>query len=388
METLKINYILYSMVKTGGQIAPLNFAKKLSEMGHEVSITTGHQENWFDLGDVEVRSLSSSYYKYFQVATKHLVPRIGMNPTKLHLDFLSKLNNIIPEVDVNIATFALTAYLALWNKNKGIPLYHMQHFETLFSTHPEMRALIRGSYHLPVEKIANSTWLQKRIKELTGFEPPIARHAIDHSIFYPRERKNKDDSYVDIVALGKSGFKRSEDVVKAVTKANKKLNGKKRLRLHLYGLRKPNGIDIDNRTIFFHQNISDNELAELYSDSDVEITYSVAESFPLPPLEAMACGTSVITTPYGLEDYAVDGHNSLWVEPGNIEELTKAIETLALDPDLRDSLAKNGIETSKKYDFNITAPHFEQLIKNSMNSWMEREEKINESFGKYALPPW
>jgi len=39
------------------------------------------------------------------------------------------------------------------------------------------------------------------------------------------------------------------------------------------------------------------------------------ESFPLFPLEAMACGLAVITTAPGTEDYAVNQENCLVVEP-------------------------------------------------------------------------
>ena len=386
METLKINYILYSMIKTGGQIAPLNFATRLAKMGHEVTITTGQKQDWFPLDDVEVRSLSNFQYRKFLLTNDLLVKKFGISKTLSHIRFLRSLGKIMPSSDVNIATFAPTAYLSYWNARNSVPLFHMQHFETLFDSDPGMRRFIRSSYYLPIEKIANSTWLQNRIQELTGEKPRIIKHGIDHKVFYPRETKSKGDHVLDIVALGKGGFKSAKDVVIAFKEANSQLMGIPSMRLHMFGLRPPDGVQFDNNSLFFHQNISDEELAALYSSSDIQITYSTAESFPLPPLEAMACGTAVITTPYGLEDYAIDGHNALFVKPKDIDSLVKAIVKLAKDPELRERLAKSGIETSKQYDFDLITPEFERIIKQSMDSWTTREKKLEEIFSAYQVP--
>jgi glycosyltransferase involved in cell wall biosynthesis len=97
--------------------------------------------------------------------------------------------------------------------------------------------------------------------------------------------------------------------------------------------------------------LSDDQLAELYSTSDIQITFSTAESFPLPPLEAMACGSATITTPYGSEDYAVDGFNALIVEPNNIEMLADKIRILIEDIDLRQKLIENGFKTASKFNY-------------------------------------
>ena len=53
-------------------------------------------------------------------------------------------------------------------------------------------------------------------------------------------------------------------------------------------------------------------LAELYSSADIFLFTSYAESFGLPPLEAMACGTTVVTTDCkGNRDYAIGEYNCL-----------------------------------------------------------------------------
>jgi glycosyltransferase involved in cell wall biosynthesis len=71
------------------------------------------------------------------------------------------------------------------------------------------------------------------------------------------------------------------------------------------------------------------------------------ESFPLLPIEAMACGTSVITTPYGTEDYAIDGHTAIVVRPRVVSDFVVALDGLVRLPELRQRLARNGRQSRR-----------------------------------------
>lgn len=114
-------------------------------------------------------------------------------------------------------------------------------------------------------------------------------------------------------------------------------------------------------------------LPNYISSSDIQITFSKAESFPLPPLEAMACGSAVITTPYGTEDYAIDGENSLIVKPGDIHMLAESIKKLILDEQLRNKLQMNGIRTAKKYTYENQAKILERHIKLALDENSKRD---------------
>jgi Glycosyltransferase len=48
--------------------------------------------------------------------------------------------------------------------------------------------------------------------------------------------------------------------------------------------------------VYYRKGLTDEELARIYSGSDVFLFTSRAESFGLPPLEAMACGAAVVST--------------------------------------------------------------------------------------------
>jgi hypothetical protein len=86
------------------------------------------------------------------------------------------------------------------------------------------------------------------------------------------------------------------------------------------------------------------------------------ESFPLPPIEAMASGTAVITTPYGTEDYAIDGHNAIVVRPRVIADFVAALDGLVRLPELRNQLARNGRAMAESRTWEVAVKAREELL--------------------------
>lgn len=87
--------------------------------------------------------------------------------------------------------------------------------------------------------------------------------------------------------------------------------------------------------------VPDDELAALYAGSIALVMPSFIEGFGLPPLEAMAAGTAVITsTARALVE--ITGDAALHVDPHSPEELAEAMWRLATDSDLRERLAGRG----------------------------------------------
>ncbi len=70
------------------------------------------------------------------------------------------------------------------------------------------------------------------------------------------------------------------------------------------------------------------ELVEYYSSADVFVNPTYSDTFPTTNLEALACGTPVVTYRTGGSPEAVSTETGLIVEQGNIGALKKAIETI------------------------------------------------------------
>ena len=67
------------------------------------------------------------------------------------------------------------------------------------------------------------------------------------------------------------------------------------------------------------------ELAALYSAASVFVNPTYQDNYPTTNLEAMACGTPVITYRTGGSPEAVDENTGVVVEQGNMDELKKAV---------------------------------------------------------------
>src|SRR5215218_834693 len=94
------------------------------------------------------------------------------------------------------------------------------------------------------------------------------------------------------------------------------------------------------------------ELAAIYRGASVYLCASHYESFPLPPLEAMACGAPVVTTAnVGVLEYARDGDNALVVPVGDVDRMRSAIGRVLDDPALAASLRAGGARTAAGFSW-------------------------------------
>lgn len=78
------------------------------------------------------------------------------------------------------------------------------------------------------------------------------------------------------------------------------------------------------------QNIQ--QLVELYNEADVFINPTYADTFPTVNLEALACGTPVITYKTGGSPEAVDDKTGIVVEQGDVDALADAIRKMKAHP--------------------------------------------------------
>lgn len=88
----------------------------------------------------------------------------------------------------------------------------------------------------------------------------------------------------------------------------------------------PTGIRGVTRT----QNVE--ELVHLYNEADVLINPTYADTFPTVNLEALACGTPVITYHTGGSPEAVDARTGVVVEQGNVDMLAEVIRRMKAQP--------------------------------------------------------
>lgn len=95
--------------------------------------------------------------------------------------------------------------------------------------------------------------------------------------------------------------------------------------------------------IHFPGIIQDEDLPAIYSGADLFVITSFYEGFGIPPIEAMASGTPVISS-NATSLPEVIGDAGLLVSPNDIQGLTRAIEQVLNDHTLRDTLVQKGLQ--------------------------------------------
>ncbi|HXX28841.1 MAG TPA: glycosyltransferase family 1 protein [Terriglobales bacterium] len=97
------------------------------------------------------------------------------------------------------------------------------------------------------------------------------------------------------------------------------------------------------------------EMLRLFYDAaKVFVFPSLYEGFGLPPLEAMAHGTPVVTSNISSLPEVV-GNAAVLVNPENVFEIMRALQRVLLDQSVRDKIRQRGYEQAKKFSWDASA---------------------------------
>jgi glycosyltransferase involved in cell wall biosynthesis len=144
-----------------------------------------------------------------------------------------------------------------------------------------------------------------------------------------------DEQELDLVLAGKKGWL-FEDILKTI------------------------GRSPQRERIVYLDYVPDAELPALYRQSEFMVYPSLYEGYGFPVVEAMACGTPVITSNTSpMQEVA--GGAAILVDPADTEGLAGAMLELVVQPSERDGLTRLGLEQAKRYSAATTAESVLQL---------------------------
>lgn len=154
--------------------------------------------------------------------------------------------------------------------------------------------------------------------------------------------------------------------------------GLKHLTLDLYGHGNPDYVELIDSEIanlglsnhVLRKSASAGEMRALYARHDALLfTSNWGEPFALTPLEAMASGLPVITSlDGGQPELARDGMNCLVAAAADPELYAKRIADLNASPELRETLAQNGLEeVRRRFDISSITREIESFLLRALN---------------------
>ncbi|WMJ79717.1 glycosyltransferase family 1 protein [Clostridium sp. MB40-C1] len=200
------------------------------------------------------------------------------------------------------------------------------------------------------------------IDEKKIFVTPLAAD----SIYTPLDKKNCSD-YLQknynintpfILYIG--GFSSRKNVISLINSFVKISNNfDKNYSLVIVGAQKDLGKSLCNKyldcsKIIFTGFAPLNDLPIFYNGCEVFVYPSLYEGFGLPPLEAMSCGTPVITSNItSIPEVVKD--SGILINPYDENELSNSLEKVLSDEIFRKFLGKKGFERSSSFSWEKTA---------------------------------
>lgn len=180
-----------------------------------------------------------------------------------------------------------------------------------------------------IHVVAVSNWLGELVKQSLLRNNPlhIIHNGIDLATYRPHGKKNGGKFKV----LAVSNVWHKDKGLYDIYKLRELLSGDD-YNFILVGLTEKQVKTLPSGIVGITRTSNQQELVDLYSNANVLINPTYADSFPTINLEAMACGTPVITYNTGGSPESVTEKTGLIVNTGDVEAMASAIKTLKVNP--------------------------------------------------------
>ena len=243
----------------------------------------------------------------------------------------------IPNADAIFATYWRTAsFVSECPRDKGGKFYLVQdHAPWLADQHE-----LEQTWRLPLKKVVISNWLAELVMQSGAPEEDIEviPDAIDHERFRTTNSILGRAKRV-VMLYSPSPVKRSALGLSALLKCK---NAVPNLEVSLFGTVRERPAELPS-WMEYHGNVSESDLIKLYNSASIYLCSSAAESFALPPAEAMACGCALATTDCGgNREYAEHEKTALVSDPDDFTALVNNVLRLLSDEELRVRIASAG----------------------------------------------
>ncbi len=196
----------------------------------------------------------------------------------------------------------------------------------------------------------------------------IVYPAVNHDTYYRTgdrnilKQLNIPENCKVILYVGSEEPRQNVDVlIKAFGELKKKLPEVKLIKIgnpHLHGAREKlleliEKLNIQ-KDIVFLDFVPEEELPQWYNAADLMVYPCSYAGFGMPPLEAMACGTPVITSNVTSLPEVV-GEAGIMVDPHDIHDLSTNMYEILINDDLMEDMSIKGLKRAKMFNWDKSA---------------------------------
>jgi glycosyltransferase involved in cell wall biosynthesis len=263
----------------------------------------------------------------------------------------------VPDGDLVVATWWKTAYwVARLEERKGEKVYFMMDYG---AAGQELEKLI-PTWRLDLHIITIAGWLERLVHEhAPNARVEVVDMAVDLTLFQQRARGLPERPTVGFL-YREASVKGYDTVLQAYERARCEIPD---LRVLTFGPAARDQLLHLPPEIAYHAGPADHELGELYGSCTAWILASRREGYGLPILEAMACGTPVISTRAGAAPEIIEQAGGWLVPTDDPEAMAEAIVACCrVDPAHWEELSRAGRRHVESYTWEDAGDAFEAAL--------------------------
>lgn len=226
------------------------------------------------------------------------------------------------------------AHFVAYNCNKWETLcencsHHMSYPQSLFADNSKNNFILKKACFCSIDNlhlVPVSNWLSNLLESsfFSNKEKIVIYNGIDTSIFKPKLVNRSDNRFLILGVTNMwSKSKGLDDFIQLSTLLNSL-----KYEIILVGLTSNQISKLPSNIEGIERTASIEDLVTYYSMADAFLNMTYADSFPTTNLEALACGTPIITYNTGGSPEAISEDTGFVVEQGDMNSVVKAIQII------------------------------------------------------------
>jgi glycosyltransferase involved in cell wall biosynthesis len=349
---LRIQFVLNSLMLTGGVRVVYEHSRRLRSRGHQVRLLALRRRRP-PLGAGAIpwkRYLVERWWGGVEDGLRSY----GLADAVTWFDPVP--GGSVPPADVVLATAWGTAQWVLdMPDSAGRKFYLVQGYEAWTE---DIRAAVDETWRMPLRKIVIARWLERlAVERFGGTVWCRIPNGVDTERFRPGPAR-QGPPFTLAMIYDRNPHKAVEDGLAALWSIHR---AEPRTRFVLFGRgRLRHRLPPGSRYVLDPRQ---SDLPRLYQDADLFVHSSHSEGFSLVTLEAMACGCALVCTAVGeAAEMGRPGEEYVLVPPGRPEELARAVIELLRDPPRLRAIGARGLALARRYNWEHATDLLEQAL--------------------------